>query len=143
MSNSNSNGSTINGTCSDCGEKIPHNMADGGSCENCGHVFYENNVQEKGFFVVLNTISGTKIVVLGCDSGEFLKAEQNKFGDGGLKSLDDIKLFEFDILGSIEVYDEINDYVDLVDIVDRSSHLSEFMIHLNGDKSWVCYYIES
>ena len=28
------------GECPDCGDTIPPTMVDGGECENCGHVFY-------------------------------------------------------------------------------------------------------
>lgn len=144
------------GVCPDCGEAIPHDVIDGASCENCGHVFYEHkqtdptimfpfagDAFENHFFVVLNTIHGTKIVVLNCDADEFIKAETKLFGEAGITKLEDIQKFEFDVIGSIEVYDEINDYCDLVDFVNGSLHFSGLSEYLTGDKSWVCYYVTS
>jgi ribosomal protein S27E len=35
----------IDGECPDCGDPIPNKAKDGESCQNCGHVFWED-VQE-------------------------------------------------------------------------------------------------
>ena len=41
-----------NGECPSCGLPIPQDMPDGGSCSNCGHVFYRDP-DEAEFAVLL------------------------------------------------------------------------------------------
>lgn len=35
------------GVCPDCGDVIPSDAVHGSSCNNCGHVFYDENFQDE------------------------------------------------------------------------------------------------
>ena len=58
-----------NGQCPDCGEEIPDDVVDEQSCENCGHVFFEERGNDG--YITLEECEEDKTHLTSCDNDGF------------------------------------------------------------------------